>query len=361
MKFDFNLDFLSLKSSPLIGVDISASAIKMVELTDTGKSVYRLENYVIETLPPDAVTDGNIANLEAVTETIQRAWKRMGTKIKSAALALPSSAIITKKITVPAGLSEHDLEMQVETEANQYIPFALDEVNLDFQEIGPSLTQPGEVEVLIAASRKEKVDDRVAVTESAGLKALVMDVESFAAQTAYELIASQLPNADKELTVAIVDIGSTTMHINVMRGEQSLYVREQTFGGNQLSQDIQRRFNLSPEEAELAKRQGGLPESYEPEVLQPFMETLSLEVARALQFFFSSTQFNQVDQILLAGGCAALPGLTAIVAKRTQVNTLIANPFANMVLSPRVKPRQLTSDAPALLIACGLAMRSFDE
>lgn len=360
MNFDFDLDFLSVKSSPLIGVDISSSAIKMVEFADTGKNVYRLENYAIEALPPDAITDGNIANLGAVTESIQRAWKRLATKNKKAALALPSSAIITKKITVPIGLSERDLEMQVETEANQYIPFALDEVNLDFQEIGPSLTQPGEVEVLIAASRKEKVDDRVAVTESAGLKALVMDVESFAAQTAYELIASQLPNAGKELTVAIVDIGATTMHINVMRGEQSLYVREQSFGGNQLTQDIQRRFNLSPEEAELAKRQGGLAESYEPEVLQPFMETLSLEVARALQFFFSSTQFNQVDHILLAGGCASLPGLTAIVTKRAQVNTLIANPFADMVLSSRVKPRQLTADAPALLIACGLAMRSFD-
>ncbi len=349
------------QTPPLIGVDISSSAVKMVEIEQAGKNLLRVERYVIESLPKDAVTDGNIMNLEAVAETMRRAWKRMGSRIKNVSLALPAAAVITKKIIVPAGLREDELEGQVETEANQYIPFALDEVNLDFQVLGPSPSGPDDVEVLIAASRKEKVEDRVAAAESAGLKALVVDVESYATQTACELISQQLPNAGRDQTVAVVDIGAAMMHINVLHNNQSIYTREQNFGGNQLTQEIQRRYSLSSDEAEIAKRQGGLPENFEAEVLQPFMDTLALEVTRAIQFFFSSSQYNHVDHILLAGGCAMIPGLDEIVATRAQSSTMIANPFASMALSSRIKPKQLTLDAPALLIACGLAMRRFDK
>ena len=349
------------QSTPLIGVDISSSAVKMVEIEQAGKNLLRVDRYVIESLPKDAVTDGNIMNLEAVAETIRRAWKRIGTRTKHVAMALPAAAVITKKIIVPAGLREDELETQVETEANQYIPFALDEVNLDFQALGPAASGPDDMEVLIAASRKEKVEDRVAAAESAGLKALVMDVESFATQAACEMVLQQLPNNGREQTIAVVDIGASMMHVNVLRNGQSIYLREQTFGGNQLTQEIQRRYSLSADEAEIAKRQGGLPENYEAEVLQPFMDTLALEVARAIQFFFSSSQFTQVDHILLAGGCAMIPGLDEIVATRSQSSTMIANPFASMALSTRIKPKQLTLDAPALLIACGLAMRRFDK
>lgn len=362
MQFDFNLnlDFLQAKSPPLIGVDISTSSIKMVELSDAGKGLYRIERYTIEPLAKDSVADGNIANLEAVSEAIKHAWRQMGTRSKNVSLALPAAAVITKKIIVASGLTELELEMQVESEANQYIPFALDEVNLDFQVLDPVPNNPEEVEVLIAASRKEKVEDRVAAVESAGLKALVMDVESYATQTAYELIAPQLPNAGLDQTIAIIDIGSSMMHVNVLLNNQSVYMREQAFGGNQLTQEIQRRYSLSAEEAEIAKRNGGLPENYVPEVLQPFLDSLALEVARALQFFFSSTQFNRVDHILLAGGCAMIPGVDEAVTQRTQIHTSVANPFANMAVSSRVKPRQLAQDAPILLIACGLAMRRFD-
>lgn len=355
-----NLDFLQAKSPPLLGVDISTSSIKMVELSDAGKGLYRIERYTIEPLAKDAVADGNIANLDAVSETISHAWRHMGTRVKNVALALPAAAVITKKIIVPAGLNDSELELQVESEANQYIPFALDEVNLDFQVLGPAPNNPEEVEILIAASRKEKVEDRVAAVESAGLKALVMDVESFAAQTAYDLIAPQLPNAGRDQTVAIIDIGSAMMHVNVLLNNQSVYMREQSFGGNQLTQEIQRRYSLSSEEAEIAKRNGGLPENYDAEVRQPFLETLALEAFRALQFFFSSTQFSRVDHILLAGGCAMIPGVDEAVSQRTQIPASIANPFAGMAVSSHIKPRQLAQDAPMLFIACGLAMRRFD-
>ena len=356
MKFDFFND----STPPLIGVDISTSAVKMVELSASGKGTYRLEGYSIAAIPKDAIVDGNISGLEQVSDAVKLAWKLLGSREKRTALALPSAAVITKKVMMSADLREADMEVQVEAEANQYIPFPLEEVNIDFQVIGPAPSNPDEVEVLIAASRKEKIEDRVAAAEDAGLKVTVMDVDTYATEAAYSLVANQLPNAGKDQTVMIIDIGAVMMHINVLQDNKSVYIREQTFGGSQLTQEIQRRFGLSVEEAEIAKRKGGLPESYDNEVLQPFMLSLSTEVARALQFFTSSTQYNRVDHIVLAGGCAAIPAVDVMVQDRTQVNTIIANPFQSMSFGSKVKQQQVAIDAPALIVACGLAMRGMD-
>lgn len=359
--FDIPLDFLHTQNHPLMGVDISASAIKMVELSELPKkSGYVVERYVIEALPKDAVVDGNINNLEAVSEALERATKRMGTRIKNVALALPSAAVITKKILLPSGLREEELENQVESEANQYIPFAIDEVNLDFQVIGPAPGNAEEIEILLAATRKANVEDRVAAAQSAGLKAVVVDIETYAAEMAFDQIRMQLPGGAADQCVALMDIGANVMNVNVLRNGQSVYTRDQQLGGEQLTQLIQNVFGMSAEEAELGKRNGGLPDNYESDVLAPFRENVASEVARALQFFFTSSQFSEVNYIVLAGGCAALAGLDDAVATRTQANTLVANPFAQMTLSNRIKPRQLQTDAPALMIACGLAMRRFD-
>jgi len=355
-----NLDIFSPKAPPLFGLDISSSSVKMLEIVEAGKGTYRVERYVIEPLPRDATVDGNISNLESVVEAVKRGYKRLGTRSKHVAMAVPTGAVITKKIIVPASLRETELEVQVESEANQYIPFALDEVNLDFQVVGPSPTSPDEQEVMIAATRKEKVEDRVAVAESAGLKAAVMDVEAFAQQAALGLVVKQLPNGGKDMNVAIVDVGANVMNVSVMRNEQSIYTREQAFGGNQLTQDIVARYGMSAEEAENAKRSGGLPDDFETEVLRPFMENMSMEVQRALQFFFTSTQYHSVDQILLAGGSAVIPGMDEVVHTRTQVPTMVANPFASMQASPRIQLKKLMVDAPSLIVACGLAMRRFD-
>ena len=356
-----DLSIFNPKARSLIGLDISSSAVKMVELGSDGKSGYRVERYAIEVLPRDAVADGNIVNLEATAEAIRRAWKRLATSTRSVAIALPTSHVITKKIIVAAGLREQELELQVESEANQYIPFALEEVNLDFQIVGPAPSSPDEIEVLIAASRKEKVEDRVAVVESAGLKAVVMDVESYAALAAFDLISKQLPEGGKGQVIALVDIGANVMSLTVLRDGQQLYGREQAFGVNQLTQDVARLFGMTFEEAETEKRRNNLPDNYESEVLQPFVESMALEVSRALQFFFTSTQFNQVSHIVLSGGCAVLPGADEAVASRTQINTVVANPFADMLLSERVKAKNLLQDAPSLVVACGLALRRFDE
>lgn len=351
----FNL--FAEKTPPLIGIDISSTAVKMVELGNNGRGGYKLEGYSMASLPKDAIVDGNVGDLEKMVDAMKLAWKLLGSREKRAALALPTSSVISKKVLMSADLREEDMEVQVEAEANQYIPFSLDEVNIDFQVIGPAPNNPEEVEVLIAAARKEKIEDRVAAAEGAGLKVTVMDVENYATEAAYSLVASQLPNSGREQTVMIIDIGATLMHVNVLHDNKSVYMREQAFGGGQLTQEIQRRFGLSVEESEIAKRKGGLPESYESEVLQPFVQQLTTEVARALQFFTSSTQYNRVDNIVLAGGCAAIPSIDVMVQERTQVHTIIANPFHGMTLNSKLKKQQADIDAPSMLIACGLAMR----
>lgn len=356
-----DLSIFNPDSRPLIGLDISSSSVKMVELSRAEKGGMKVERYAIEALPRDAVVDGKVVNIETISDAIRKAWRRMGTNAKYVAMALPTAAVITKKIILPANLREQDMEVQVESEANQYIPFALEEVNLDFQVIGPVPSDPEEVEVLIAASRKEMVEDRVACAQAAGLRAWVMDVEAYAAQAAFELIETQLPSGGKDQCIALVDVGANVMNITVMRNDQTVYSREQAFGGNLLTQEIVRAYGMSQEEAEVAKRSGSLPENYEKEVLGPFLNNLAQEVARALQFFFTSTQFTQVDHIVLSGGCAALHGICEAVYGQTQVDTVVANPFSSMTLAPRVKGKTLLAEAPSLMVACGLALRRFDQ
>lgn len=235
MHLNINLDWLSTKGLPILGLDISTTSVKLLELSDASKGQLRVERYVIEPLPKDAVNDGNIANIDQVAEAIRTAWKELGSRVKNVALALPASSVITKKILAPASLTGIDLENQVETEANQVIPFSLDEVNLDFQVLGVSPGSPDDVQILLAAARKEKVEDRVAAVEAAGLKALIMDVESYASQAAFEQIAHLLPNKGAGQTVAMIDIGAQNMHINVLHDNESVYLREHGFGGSSLT------------------------------------------------------------------------------------------------------------------------------
>jgi type IV pilus assembly protein PilM len=347
------------KKPPLIGIDISSSAVKVLELSKTGDH-YRVERYTVEPLPQNAVVENAITDVEQVGGVVDRAIKRSGTRCKHAAVAVAASHVITKVITMPTGLKEAELESQIELEADHYIPYPLEEVNLDFEVLGPSGNNPNEDEILIAACRKEIVDDYIAVVERPGLVPAVVDVESYAVESAYSLIAQHLPGGGMEKTIAILDFGATTTHINVMHNNRSVYTRDHAFGGRQLTEEIQRRYGLSYEEAGLAKKVGGLPDNYQTDILHPFMEAMCQETLRALQFFYSSSPFNSVDQVLLAGGCAQIPGVDELIANRTGLQTSIANPFTSMSLASRIKPQMLGNDAPSLMVACGLALRSFD-
>ena len=343
-----------------MGLDISSSSVKLVELGRQGDGQLVLERCAMEPLERGWITDGNVEKFDEVAEAVRRVVKKSGTRTKNVALALPASSVITRKIVLPDGLSEQELEVQVESEANQYIPFSLDEVSLDFCVIGPSANSAGDVDVLIAASRKDKVQDRQGLAEAAGLKPVVLDVESYASRRAAARLIEALPDGGADAIVGLFEIGAYTTSMQVIRNEDVLYERDQAFGGAQLTQLIVRQYGFTPEEAESKKRNGDLPDDFSDAVLRPFVEGMAQEISRALQFFFTSTQYNQVDNIVLAGGCAVIPGVDEVVATRTQVSTLIANPFANMVLSERVRAKSLLADASSLMVACGLALRRFD-
>ena len=358
MAFDLG-SLIGKKSPPLVGIDISTSCVRLVELSGSGKDQMRLERFASEPLPRGVVVDGNVENTEQVTEVVRRLWKKSGASTKSVALGLPPASVITKKIILPSGMLDEELEMQVESEASQYIPFALDEVSLDFDVIGPARHSPEDLEILLAATRKEKVEDRVAIAEGAGLKPIVMDIESYAARGAINRIIGQLKNAGQGQIVGLFQIGTQTTHVSALLDGQLIYEREQPFGGHQLTQDIVRSYGLSYEEAEAKKRSGDLPEAYERELLNPFLDSAALEVTRAIQFFFTSTPHSRIDQLFLAGGCATMPGLVEAVAGRAKISTSVVSPFTGMQLGSNVREKQLRIEAPSYLVACGLAMRRF--
>jgi len=345
------------QTAPLIGIDISSAAVKVLQLSQTAGR-YRVEHYGVEPLPPNSVNDKNITQVEVVGAAIRRAIAKSGSKSKFAAVAVSGSSVITKVITVTGGLDEVSMEQQVFDEASNHIPYQMDEVSLDFEELGP-IPNTDSVQVMIAAARTENVEARQAALEYAGLVAKVVDVEVFAVENAFKLIAGQFDVPAGGLT-AVVDIGANLTTLNIIRDGRSIYSRDQVFGGKQLSDEIMRRYGLSFNEAGAAKKLGGLPESYESEVLEPFKEGVAQQISRLLQFFYSGSDFTRVDQIVLAGGCAAISGMDRVVEQHLGVGTSVANPIANMTVSPRVQAHALAADAQALLIACGLAMRSFD-
>ena len=352
------LSFLSKKSKPLLGLDISSTTVKMIELTKHGDS-YRVENYSVRPLPPGVVVEKNISDVDAVAQVVKATIQQARTKVRDVALAVPGSAVITKTIEMPAGLTDDAMELQISLEADQYIPYPIEEVSIDFDVLGPSEKSPEQVNVLLAACRSENVETREAVMELAGLTAKVVDVEAYALERSFDLQADQIDGAYDKV-IAIVDIGSTMTTLSVLVEGKIVYAREQLFGGKQLTEEIQRRYGLSEEEAGLAKRQGGLPDDYEAEVLEPFKDNVVQQVTRSLQFFFSSSQYHEVDHVLLAGGVASMDGLSDMVEDKLETHTTVANPFANMSVSSRVNSAALANDAPSLMIVTGLALRSFD-
>lgn len=351
------LSFQRKQNKSLVGVDISSTSVKLLELS-VRDGRYWVESYGLLPLPPHAVVEKNIADTESVGDTLERLVNLTNPKSNGVAAAVASSAVITKIIDMDADMTDDEREVQIRMDAEQYIPYPLDEVSLDFEVVGPSPTNPSRVSVLLVASRTENVDLRVEALELAGLVPRVVDVESYAIERAFSLIVDTLPGSPE--IVAIFDIGHTMTTLSVLKDEKIIYSREQLFGGKQLTEDIQRRYGLSFEEAGRSKKEGDLPDDYEPEVLKPFIDSIVQQAARSLQFFYSSTQYNDVDHILLAGGNANIPGLARLLQEKLGHRVSIANPFLQMGFAPQINANQMENDAPSLLVACGLALRSFD-
>lgn len=345
------------KSQHFIGVDICATSVKLADV-QRQQGLFHLKSYGIESLSPGVVIDKLIVDTEAVGEAIGRLLKRCQISANEAATSVSGSSVITKVIDMDMALSDIEREAQIRLDADQYIPYPLDEVNLDFEVLGPSLVGDNMVQVLLAASRSENVDQRIDALAFGGLKAKVIDIESHAIERAFKLMVDSLPDLPE--LVALVDIGHNQMTLYIAKNGEFVYNREQLFGGLQLTESIQNRYGLSFEEAMINKRTNTLPDDYYPEILTPFMESILQQITRSLQFYFSSSQYNTIDHLVIAGGSSAIPGLAGMVQQKLNVPVSVANPFINMTINSHIDSEQLINDAPSLMAACGLALRSFD-
>ena len=344
-------------SKGLVGVDISSTTVKLLELS-VKNGRYWVESYAVMPLPENSVVEKSILNPEAVADALERVVNLANPHTTHVAIAVPTSMVIHKIIEMDADMSDEEREVQIRMDAEQYIPFPLDEVSLDFEVLPDRLANPNRVNVLLVATRTENVDNRVEVLELAGLVAKVADVESYAMERAFSVFADTLPMGAN--TVGILDIGHTMTTLSVMQKGKIIYTREQVFGGRLLTQDVQSRYGLSFEEAGRAKKERTLPDDYDTEVLEPFLDAVVQQAARSLQFFFSSSQFNEIDHILLAGGIANIPGLAKLLQQKLGYRVTIANPFLQMGFSPQIDIKKIENDASSLMVACGLALRSFD-
>jgi type IV pilus assembly protein PilM len=348
------------RSKPLIGLDITTSSIKLIELAAAGRS-HRVECYAAEPTPPNSISEKTIVDADAVGEAVRRAIKRAGSGSEDVAIAISGDAAITKVIQMPRSLGENELEGQVEIQADQYIPFPMEEVSFDFEVLGPSANDPEMNDVLLVATRTENVDQRRAAVEAAGLTARVVDVEAFALENACALLAHQMPDSGMDHLIAVVDFGASNTAFSVLQDMRVIYTRDFSFGGQQLTEEIMRIYGLSLEDAGRAKKEGGLPSNYQPEVLDPFMDDMTQQVSRSLQFFLASGGGrDQPDQILVLGGCANIPGVADVISSKVGIPTEIGDPLGQMKISSKAKSQGVRKDATSLLTACGLALRSFD-
>jgi type IV pilus assembly protein PilM len=348
------------KYRPLLGLDITTSSIKLIELTMSGGQ-YRVEGYAAEATPQNSMNEKAIVDADAVGQAIARAAKRAGTRSRDVAIAISGDAAITKVIQMPRTLKENELEAQVEMQADQYIPFPMDEVSYDFEVLGTSEKDPESMDVLLVATRTENVDQRRAAVTAAGLTARLVDVEAFALENACRLMTHQMPDGGIDRAVAVVDFGASSTTFSVLRNLKVVYTRDFAFGGQQLTEEIMRTYGLSIEEAGRAKKEGGLPGNYQSEVLDPFIDDMTQQVSRSLQFYLASgSGREQPDKILICGGCANVPGVADVVQSRVGIPAERGDPLGQMKLSSRARTQAVQRDATALLTACGLALRSFD-
>ena len=352
------LNIFGKKNPPLIGLDISSTAVKLIQLSRHG-SRFKVDHFAIEPLAPKAVVEKNIENIEVVSTAIQRAVKRCGTKAKNCAVAVSGSAVITKTISLPADLNETELEAQIEIEANQYIPYALSDVSLDFEVLGASSRSDELVDVLLAASKTENIETRQDAVEAAGLTPYIVDVEAYAIGNAFGLIAKRdkIPSSD---TIVLVEIGSNMTSLIVMRAGRVIYTREHPFGGQQLINDTMRRYEMDREQATFFERGEEGPEEFETEILEPFQQSIVQQISRSLQFYSSSSDYANVTGLYLAGGCAKIPGLDQMVANELGIKAALADPIRGLDTSSKVALPSLQRNAPAMMVATGLALRGFD-
>ncbi len=340
------------KDNTMVGIDIGTSAVKLVAFSRQDGQL-TLEGYAVVPLPPTAVIDGNIQDVAKVSELIAQAAGQAGGKLHRAAVAVPSSAVITKFIELSAAFTELELEEQIKLEADHFIPYPLEDVALDFEVLEPLAHNADINRLMLVACRRGDVEQREEAVAGAGLTCDIVDVDSFAVERAFQL----LPPGDGPLT-GMVDIGAATLTLYVFKEGRIIYNREQAFGGNELVNAVNQHTGLALEEIELSLRSGQLSDEIRQLFVLPFRTTVAQQVSRALQFFYSSGMHSSLQKLYLMGGTATIPGLAEQLAEALALPTETANPFTGLAISPKLVPGRLQQDAPTLVKASGLAMRT---
>ncbi|MFC3908427.1 type IV pilus assembly protein PilM [Legionella dresdenensis] len=345
------------KYHSMLGIDISSTSVKIIEIS--GKDDNRcVEGYGKELIPPGVIESNAIKDIDAIASCIKKVLSDAHLTAKSASIAVPDSAVISKTIQINDGLNDDEIEELVIMEADKYIPYPIDEINIDFQILGPSAKNASMQDILIVASRSENVSNKVEAITKAGLEVKIVDVESYAVERAIQHLAHELPAYGQDKVIAVIDIGAHYAHLFVFHGMKLIFTREEEFGGKQLVDATALHYGISYQEALQRQEQGNMPDDYEQVLLTPFMDNILVQIKRTLQFFFSTSHHGFVDHILLAGGVAKLPDLVQLVHEKTSIPTSVANPFKHIPLSKKINSARVLNDAPSLLIACGLALRN---
>ncbi|MCK5717303.1 MAG: pilus assembly protein PilM [Thiomargarita sp.] len=360
------MSIFSLKPDNVVGIDISSTAVKLLELSRSNKGI-QVESYGMEYLPEKAIQDKNIVDIEVVGNIIQRVVTRAKPRAQYAAVAVSGPTVISKMITMDAGLSDNDIKEQIEMDPGQYIGQSqnIEDIEFDYQVIGPSEKEEDRVDVLLVASLRETLDAHITAIEMAGLKTRIVDIEKYALENAFITLAQNTPEIDEGDTIGLIEIGAITTSLSVL-GEQKgqakiVYAVDEIFGGNQLTEQIQTRYDLSYEEANLAKRNNDLPDNYFKTILEPFKIDMADQISLMVQYYYAHSDYGKLSHILIAGGCASIPDIVEHVKDKVGGHVMIVNPFSTMSIASRVSNQALMNDAPALMIACGLAQRTFDE
>ncbi|MEC4728476.1 pilus assembly protein PilM [Shewanella sp. D64] len=344
----------------MVGIDIGSHEIKAILLSKTADG-YKIISHAAVPLKKGAVNDHEIRDVDAVVESLKQVRRTLPKSIRLAAVAVSGSAVMTKVIYMDAALNEEEMEAQIEIEADNLIPYSLDEVSIDFETLSVNSSDPTKVDVLLSACRTENIDVRVDALDDVNLETKVVDVEGYALGRSYEIVSAQLPEGAESKIVALVDIGANITTFAVVENGETSFVREQAFGGEQFTQSILSFYGMSHEQAEKAKLEGDLPRNYMFEVLSPFQTQLLQQIKRTLQIYCTSSGKDKVDHIILCGGTSKLEGMANLLTNELGVHTIIADPFQGCLHADESIKNKLQPDISKYMVACGLALRSYSQ
>lgn len=342
----------------MVGLDIGSSSVKAVELTKSKKG-YQITGFACETLGPDAVVDGAIMDSPAVADAIKRTLAMGKFNPKGVAAGVSGHSVIVKRVVLPVA-TEQEVDASIQFDAEQYIPFGLSEVNMDYQVVGPAEGDDPGMEVLLVAAKKDKIQNHTSVIGLAGRNADVVDIDAFALQNAFEANYSVDPFA----VVALLNIGASLMNINITKGGMPLFIRDVSVGGNQYTDILQKELQLSFPEAEDLKL-GKAGDAAEADMVQPLLESITdlliMEVQKTFDFFKETYPNETITQVYICGGTARTVGLAAKIQETFGYSAEVLNPLKSITFGPKVNAAQITSLGPALTVAVGLALRGFDQ